>query len=124
MKTVRLHGHEYPLEMTVQAFADISDLCPGKDIQRMQEIASMPTGESMILTAKILAAMSSAAENKLHFEDSAYIPNPITVEAVTVLPVTEYTEVMKMVFETLGECMSDQTVELEAPKKNSETDEK
>lgn len=84
----------------------------------------MPTGESMILTAKILVAMSSAAENKRHFEDSAYMPNPITVEAVTVLPVTEYTEVMKTVFEALGESMSGQTVELEVPKKNGETDRK
>ena len=84
----------------------------------------MPTGESMILTAKILVAMSSAAENKRHFEDSEYMPNPITVEAVTVLPVTEYTEVMKTVFGALGESMSGQTVELEVPKKNGETDRK
>lgn len=124
MKTVKLYGHEYPLEMTVQAFADISDLCPGKDIQRMQEIAAMPTGESMIITAKILAAMSRAAENKHHFENPEYTPNPITVEAITVLPVIEYTEVMKTVFEALGESMSSQTIELEPTKKNEETGEK
>ena len=38
MVSITVGGREYPLALTVQAFSDISDLCPGKDFDRFNEI--------------------------------------------------------------------------------------
>lgn len=120
MEKIKVNGKEYPVAMTVQAFIDISELCPGGDIQRMQELASMPTNKSMKITAGIIAALSKAAENKQHFEDPEYKPDPIKIEGIMALSIQEYTKIMEETFRVIGKEMTKQTVELEPPKKNGE----
>ncbi len=117
---VIVRGKEYPVAMTVQAFAEISDLCPGKDISRMDEISRMPAGEGIVLVAKMAVAMSRAAENKRKYEDPEYTPNPLTLEAITTLEFADYTKVAESIYGALTAGMGGQTVEVAEQKKTKE----
>lgn len=123
MNSVIVHGKEYPLALTVQAFAEISDACPGKDIQRMTEISSMPTSESMLMVAKIAVAMSRAAENVKKFDNPKYQPHPLTMDAVITLSIPEYQKVMEPVITALKEQMGGQTVAVAKAKGQKKTGE-
>ncbi len=119
--SITVRGKEYPLALTVQAFAEIGDACPGRDIGRLEEIAAMPVGESMLLTAKIAVAMSRAAENKRRFEEPGYQPDPLTLDGLVTLTMTEFQAVMLPVVGALKEQMGGQTVEAAAPKGQKKT---
>ena len=77
MVSITVGGKEYPLALTVQAFSDISDLCPGKDFDRINEINQLPTGELAKVSIKILAALSNGAEEQRAFGDPAYEKQPL-----------------------------------------------
>lgn len=117
MNKVTIRGKEYPLALTVQAFSDISDLCPGREISRLSEIETLPTAESMLLMAKMLVIMSNAAEDKLQFENAEHVPNPITLRAITTLSMPEYSKAIHDAQTILIKEMSAQTVEVETKKK-------
>ena len=119
--SVTVRGKEYPLALTVQAFAEIGDACPGRDIARLDDIAGMPLGESMVLTAKIAAVMSRAAENKRKFEEPGYQPSPLTLDALLTLPMAEFQGVMLPVVEALKGQLGGQTVEVAPPKGQKKT---
>lgn len=117
MQKITVRGKEYPLALTVQAFSDISDLCPGREISRLSEIETLPTAESMLLMAKMLVIMSNAAEAKLSFENKEHVPNPVTLQAITTLSMPEYSKVIHDAQLILIKEMSAQTVEIETKKK-------
>lgn len=117
---VIVRGKSYPVAMTVQAFAEISDLCPGKDISRMDEISRMPMGESMILMAKMAVAMSRAAESKRKYEEPDYIPNPLALEAITTLDLEDYAEATQSILNAVTAGLGGQTVEVAEQKKTKE----
>ena len=87
----------------------------------MGEIASMPMAEGMILTAKIATAMSRAAESQRKYEEPEYSPEPLTLEAITTLPLAEYGKIMNLVITALKEQMGGQTVEVEGQKDQKKT---
>ena len=82
MVSITVGGKEYPLALTVQAFSDISDLCPGKDFDRINEINQLPTGELAKVSIKILAALSNGAEEQRAFSDPAYEKQPLNTKDV------------------------------------------
>jgi hypothetical protein len=107
--------------MTVQAFAEIGDLCPGKDIQRLGELSSMPTGESMIIISKMAAAMSRAAENKRRFEEPGYKPDPLQIDAILTLSMEEYQEVASGLIKAMTAGLAGRTVEVKSPRGQKKT---
>ena len=109
---ITVRGKSYPVAMTVQAFAEIGDLCPGKDIQRLGELSSMPTGESMIIISKMAAAMSRAAENKRRFEEPGYKPDPLQIDAILTLSMEEYQEVASGLIKAMTAGLAGRTVEV------------
>ncbi len=117
MNKVTIRDRDYPLALTVQAFSDISDLCPGREISRLSEIETLPTAESMLLMTKMLVIMSNAAEDKLKFENEEYVSSPVTLQAITTLSMPEYGKVIHDAQSILIKEMSAQTVEVETKKK-------
>lgn len=118
---ITVRGKEYPLALTVQAFAEIGEACPGRDIQRLDEITAMPLGDSMILTAKIAVAMSRAAENKRKYEEPGYTPDPLTLDGLVTLSMPEYQDIMLPVVNALKEQRGGQTVRVAAAKGQKKT---
>ena len=64
MQKITVQGIEYDLELTVGAFAEISEACPNGDFSRIDELFQLPPGKAMLAAAKMLAAMSRGAEEK------------------------------------------------------------
>lgn len=121
VNSITVRGKEYPLMLTVQAFAEIGEACPGRDIQRLDEIAAMPIGDGMLLTAKIAVAMSKAAESRRKYEDPGYTPDPLTLDSIVTLSMPEYRDIMVPVVNVLKEQMGEQTVRVAATKGQKKT---
>ena len=116
-KSITVRGKEYPLEMTVQAFCDIADLCPGKSIERIDEIAKMPIAQSIAIMAKIAACMSKGAEESRKFDEAGYVPDPLSADAILTLPVGEYKKIAEEITEAMKSGFGGQTVEVKPEKK-------
>ncbi len=46
MQKITVQGVEYDLELTVGAFAEISEACPNGDFSRIDELFQLPPGKS------------------------------------------------------------------------------
>ena len=86
MQKITVQGVEYDLELTVGAFAEISEACPNGDFSRIDELFQLPPGKAMLAAAKMLAAMSRGAEEKKRYEDPSYSPHPLTYQELVNLP--------------------------------------
>lgn len=117
MEKVVIRGKEYDLDLTVQAFGEITDICPGKDFGRINEILEADAGSSMRYTAKILGALSRGAEMRKKYEDPAYKPNPIKEEMLFTMGAIEYLEFHSKVGGVITKCIAAQRMELEPSKK-------
>lgn len=117
MQKIAIQGVEYDLELTVGAFAEISDACPGGDFSRVDELFKLSPAKAMLASAKILAAMSKGAEEKKHFEDPSYSPHSLTYQALVNLPLLEYKPIQSQLSSILSGCLSDQKIKTEASKK-------
>lgn len=121
MPEIEIQGNIYPLEMTVQAFADISDLCPGRDFKRIDEIRTWPMGDLLRVSAKILSVLSKAAEEKRALEDPEYEKHPLSPVQVLTLNLSDYFNVSAGgVLKIIKECMGTPQVEVEEEKKTND----
>ena len=77
MKKYHLFGRDIELEMTVAAFAEISDLCPDGDISSIDKMLGAPSGQRARFTAQCIAALSRGAEGQKAYDDPAYKPHPL-----------------------------------------------
>lgn len=121
MQTITIRDRAYDLELTVQAFAEISDMCPGKDIGRISEVLQAPIAQVMVWMAKALAAMSRGAEAQKAFEDPHYEARPMLAEEITTLPVLEGAKLIPTFNEILTAAMGGRQVEVKPSKKKGET---
>lgn len=115
--SIEVRGKEYTLAVTVQAYAELSELCPGKDFSRIGKIVGKPSGEALAITAKMLAIMSKASEQKKHFENPDYIMEPLQEEAIVTLDIPEYIKLYEGFGKALQNAMGNQTVQVESEKK-------
>lgn len=104
-------GKKYPLEMTVEAFLDISELCPEGNFSRLKDLKDLPQRERIETSAKILAALSRGAENSRAVKDPQYKPNPITATQIMALPLEEFMKIYSGMFDIIGKCSGKPTVE-------------
>lgn len=118
-KSITVRGKEYPLEMTVQAFCDIADLCPGKSIERIDEISKLPISQSMVIMARIAACMSRGAEESRRFDEPGYEPHPLAAEEILTLPVAEYKNIAGEITQAMKAGFGGQTVEVKPEKKTT-----
>lgn len=119
---MQVYGREVGFRFTVGASAQISDLCPEGDIQRLGELLDGAYGQVSRDTAAIIVALSEGYEQAQRFEDPAYKPRPMSVEEVMSLRPAEFMELQKA---ALSAWAADKatTVEVEPEKKDSGKDE-
>mgnify|MGYP005751661357 FL=1 len=116
---LKIQEQEYPLEMTVEAFLDISELCPEGNFSRLKDLKDLPRRERIETSAKMLAALSRGAENSRAAKDPQYVPNPITATQVLALPLEEFMKIYSGMFDIIRKCSGKPTVET-AQKKQEE----
>lgn len=124
MQKITVQGVEYDLELTVGAFAEISEACPNGDFSRIDELFQLPPGKAMLAAAKMLAAMSRGAEEKKRYEDPSYSPHPLTYQELVNLPLLEYKPIQAQLASAMGGCLSEQKIKTEASKKKEKVVEK
>lgn len=124
MQKITVQGTEYDVDLTVGAFAEISEICPGGDFSRIDELFKLPVGKAMIAAAKMLAAMSKGAEERKHFEDPSYSPHLLTYQALVNLPLLEYKPIHAQLASIVSKCLSEQKIQTETSKKKEKTGEK
>lgn len=112
-----VRGEEYDLALTVGAFAEISDLCPGGEFSRINELMQQPTGKAITITAKMLVAMSKGAEDQKHFENPDYEQKPLTFEALRSMETSDYIVLHRSFANILSESINGNTVEVDSSKK-------
>lgn len=118
MKKYHLFGRDIELEMTVMAFAEISDLCPDGDISSIDKMLGAPSGQRARFTAQCIAALSRGAEGQKAYDDPAYKPQPITEGEILQRPVREFKEADEQMMRILLDAIGTPEVEAEDAKKN------
>lgn len=103
-------GKKYPLEMTVEAYLNISDLCPEGEFSRLQDINDLPQRERIETSAKMLEALSRGAENSRAVREPEYQPNPITASQVMALPLEQFLKIYSGMFEIIRKTSGKPTV--------------
>lgn len=117
MHKITVRGKEYDLALTVGAFAEISDLCPGGEFSRINELMQQPTGKAIAATARMMVAMSKGAEDQKHFENPDYTPEPLTFEALRSMDAPDYVGLHRSFAAILSESVKGNTVEVAPSKK-------
>ena len=84
-----VHGKERGFLLTVGASAEIAELCPGGELDRIGEVLEGPYAKTLRMVAKIIAAMSRGYENNRKYEEPGYVPDPLTVDEILALPTPE-----------------------------------
>ena len=113
---MQVHGREVGFRFTVGASAKISDLCPDGDINRLGEILEGHYGKVALDSASIIAALSEGYEKACVFEAPGYKPQPLTVEEVLTLRMSEFAQLQQAALTAWSED-SKPTVGVEPAKK-------
>lgn len=118
---MQVYGREVDFRFTVGASAQISDLCPDGDIERLGELLNGSYGQVSRDTAAIIVALSDGYEQNQRFEDPAYKPRPLSVEEIMSLRPAEFMELQQA---ALAAWVEDKkpTVEVEPEKKENGKD--
>lgn len=100
-----VYGRDYHFAMTVGAQAEISKICPGNSLKRIEEVFAAEDNAVHIGAAvELLCALSRGYESKRRFEEPGYTPNPLTPDLVYSLDLPTLLELQKA---ALSEARSD-----------------
>lgn len=113
---MQVHGREVGFRFTVGASAKISDLCPDGDISRLGEVLEGQYGRVARDSAAIIAALSEGYEQAIAFETPGYRAQPLTVEEIMALRMSEFAGLQTAALAAWSED-SKPTVEVEPAKK-------
>lgn len=113
-------GKEYPLEMTVEAFLDISELCPEGDFSRFGDVQDYPQRKRIEISAEMLAALSRGAENSRAVREPGYTPDPLTAAQLLALPLNEFLQIYTGMAEIIRQTVGKPTVETAQKKTKNE----
>lgn len=114
---MKVFGHEYGFLLTVGAAADIGNLCPNGDIEKLGDALNGSFSRTIDTTIGIMVAMSKGYEYNRAFENPDYTPNPLTAEIIKALPQTAFSELEGEALKAFT-ASNERTVEVEAAKKN------
>ena len=113
---MQVHGREVGFRFTVGASDKISDLCPDGDISRLGEVLEGQYGRVARDSAAIIAALSEGYEQAIAFETPGYRAQPLTVEEIMALRMSEFAGLQTAALAAWSED-SKPTVEVEPAKK-------
>lgn len=86
-----IYGKDYHFALTVGAAKEISDLCPGGDLDRVGELLTGSYGNAIQATAEIICALSRGYERKMCFETPGHDYAPLTEEMLLSLDTGTFT---------------------------------
>ena len=110
---------EIKFARTVAADIELAKLCPGNNIANIKKLIVGPdTPTVMQNIMKVIVILSEAYENKRHFQDPDYEPNPVTIEELMYFTEDDLTRLSNEAFVAFNE-EGQPTVEAES-KKNTE----
>ena len=113
---MNIFGEEYGFLLTVGASAEIADLCPDGDLNRMNELLSGKMSKTIDFTASFIAAMAKGYDQARMYEGHSITHKPLTAEMVKALPSEEFANVQKAALAAFrGDTKT--TVEVEPSKK-------
>lgn len=111
-----INGREIKFLRTVKATAELSKLCPDKDIARLGELFEGDLSTTLETGAAIIHFLNEGYEMNKHFMDRSYQPKIIGIDEILYLDDETYTELMKSAMQGLG-VGAETTIEVEEPKK-------
>lgn len=113
---MEINGREIKFLRTVKATADVSNLCPDKDLSRLPELFSGDLSKSVETGAKIIHYLNEGYEMNKYFADRSYKPQPLEVDEILYLDNDTYEALMESAWKGLNNG-AETTIELEEPKK-------
>ena len=87
---MNIFGHDYHFLLTVGASADIADLCPEGDIERLNEALTGAYSHTLDVAMGMIIAMSKGYENNRELVDPGYVPKPLTRDQLLNLTQQEF----------------------------------
>ena len=119
---MEIFGEEYGFMLTVGASADIADLCPDGDLNRIGEVLDGRVSKSIDFIASFIVAMAKGFDDARRYAGAEVSHRPLTVDMVKALPSDVFKEVQSAAFASFrGDTKT--TVEV-APSKKKESQEK
>lgn len=90
---MKIYGEEYGFMLTVGASAEIADLCPDGDLNRIGEVLDGKFSETIDFTSKFIVAMAKGYDDAKRFSGEQIDHKPLTVEMVKSLSSSAFREV-------------------------------
>lgn len=83
---MRIFDDEYGFMLTVGASAEIADLCPNGDLNRMGELLDGRFSDTVNFTASLVVAMAKGFDDARRFSGEEVTHKPLTKEMMLALP--------------------------------------
>lgn len=113
---MKIFNYDYGFLLTVGASAEIADLCPNGDIEKLGEALDGAYSHTLDITNGMIVAMSRGYEMNKAFENPGYEPHPLTKDVLMALPQSVFAEVEAEAVKAFS-ASKERAVEVEAKKK-------
>lgn len=90
---MKIFDEEYGFMLTVGASAEIADLCPDGDLNRMSEVLNGRFSQTINFTAAFIQAMAKGFDDAKRFAGEEVTHRPLTAEMVLSLPSNVFKDV-------------------------------
>lgn len=121
---MKIFDDEYGFMLTVGASAEISDLCPDGDLERIGELLDESKLSTTInFTVNLICAMAKGFDDAKRYAGEEVTHRPLTADMVKALPSNVFKEVQSAAFAAFRESMKT-TVEVAPAKKKGSQQEK
>ena len=90
---MKIFDEDYGFMLTVGASAEIADLCPDGDLNRMNELLQGRFSQTINFTAKFIQAMAKGFDDAKRFAGEEVTHKPLTAEMVLALPSNVFKDV-------------------------------
>lgn len=82
---MKVRGRDINFLRTVKTTVDLADLCPDRDLSKIDIIFQENVADAQLNAAKLIHIMAEGYEMNKHFDDPSYEPNVISVDEILYL---------------------------------------
>ena len=90
---MKIFDEEYGFMLTVGASAEIADLCPDGDLNRMGEVLQGRFSQTINFTASFIEAMAKGFDDAERFAGHSVTHKPLTADMLKALPSNVFKDV-------------------------------
>lgn len=112
---MKVRGREINFLRTVKATVDLAELCPNRDLTKIDVIFNGNVADAQLNVARLIHIMNEGYEMNKHFENPEYEANPISVEEVLYLDNDTFNKLAEKAMSAFTKGV-EQLVETEEPK--------